>query len=105
MTGRPAMSQTGPVGSEPAPSGGFLDSEEIVAALDSLSARRQAQALRDRKGLFSAGRTCQPEDLLHEAMCAVIMGDRKCPRTCLAHGIHRPDHAEPREPQKGKTPP
>jgi hypothetical protein len=31
------MSQTGLVGSEPAPSGGFLDSEELVAALDSLS--------------------------------------------------------------------
>jgi DNA-directed RNA polymerase specialized sigma24 family protein len=73
------MSQTGSVEPEPAPSGGFLDSEEVVAALDSLSAQ-------DKLKLYAIEKYClrgtdlSPKELLHEAMCSVIMGDRKCPR-------------------------
>jgi hypothetical protein len=52
------MSQTGLVGSEPAPSGGFLDSEEIVAALD--CCRSTTSSLKEVEKVFLQERTCQP---------------------------------------------
>ena len=74
-----AMSQTGLVESEAAPSGGFLDSEEIVAALDSLSVHDKFK-LKEVEKVFLRGTDLSAGDLLHEAMCAVIVGDRKWPR-------------------------
>ena len=74
------MSQTGLVGPEPVPSGGLLDSEEIVAAWDSLSVPDRFK-LKEIEKVFLRGTDLSAGDLLHEAMCAAIMGDRKWPRT------------------------
>jgi DNA-directed RNA polymerase specialized sigma24 family protein len=81
MDGRKAgaMSQTGPVGSEAAATSGFLDSEEVAAALGSLSAQDKLK-LHEIEKVYLRGTDLSPKDLLHEAVCAVIMGDRKCPR-------------------------
>lgn len=74
-----AMSQTGQVGSEPAPSSGFLDSEEIGEAFDSLSAENRLKLDAIEK-VYLRGTDLSPGDLLHEAICSAIMGDRNCPR-------------------------
>src|SRR6266566_5995112 len=74
-----AMSQTGQVGQQPAPSGGFLGSEEVVVALDSLPAEEKLKLQAIEKVLLR-GTDLSPGDLFHEAMCAAILGDRKCPR-------------------------
>lgn len=73
------MSQTGLVEPVPAPSGGFLDSEEIMAALDSLSVHDRFK-LKEVEKVFLRGTDLSAGDLLHEAMCAAILGDRKWPR-------------------------
>ena len=74
------MSQTGPVGSEPPPRTHFLDSEEIVAAFDSLSAQDQLK-LHEIEKVYLRGTDLSPKDLVHEAMCAAILGDRNFPRS------------------------
>ncbi len=74
-----AMSQTGQDGTEPASSADFLDPEEVGAALDSLSAEDKLKLLAIEKYCLR-GTDLSPKELLHEAMCGVIMGDRKCPR-------------------------
>ena len=71
-----AMSQTEQVGT---PTSGFLDSEEVVAALGSLTAQDKLK-LHNIEKVYLRGTDLSPKDLLHEALCAVIMGDRKCPR-------------------------
>ena len=73
------MNQTGQIRSEPAASGEFLDSEGISEALDSLSAENRLK-LREIERVALRGTDLSPGDLLHEALCAAIMGDRKCPR-------------------------
>jgi DNA-directed RNA polymerase specialized sigma24 family protein len=75
----PAMRQTGQIGSEPAASGGFLDSEDISEAFDSLSPENRLK-LYEIERIALRGTDLSPGDLLHEALCAAIMGDRKCPR-------------------------
>jgi DNA-directed RNA polymerase specialized sigma24 family protein len=75
----PAMSQTGQIGSEPATSDGFLDSEDISEAFDSLSPEYRLK-LYEIERVALCGTDLSPGDLLHEALCAAIMGDRKCPR-------------------------
>ena len=80
MKGRaPAMSQTGQIGSEPAASGKFLDSEDISEAFDSLSPENRLK-LYEIERIALRGTDLSPGDLLHEALSAAIMGDRKCPR-------------------------
>ena len=74
-----AMSQTGRIGSEPAASGGFLDSEDISETFDSLSPENRLK-LYEIERIALRGTDLLPGDLLHEALCAAIMGDRKCPR-------------------------
>jgi len=75
----PAMNQTGQIGSEPAASGEFLDSEDISEAFDSLSAEHRLK-LQEIERVALRGTNLSPGDLLHEALCAAIMGDRRCPR-------------------------
>jgi DNA-directed RNA polymerase specialized sigma24 family protein len=74
-----AMSQTGQIGSEPVPSGGFLDSEEIVEAFKALSAEDRLKLLEIER-VYLRRTDLSPGDLLHEALCSAIMGDRNCPR-------------------------
>jgi DNA-directed RNA polymerase specialized sigma24 family protein len=73
------MSQTGQIGSELATSAGFLDSEDISEAFDSLSLENRLK-LYEIERVALRGTDLSPGDLLHEALCAAIMGDRKCPR-------------------------
>jgi DNA-directed RNA polymerase specialized sigma24 family protein len=73
------MSQTGQAGPQPAPSSGFLDSEEISEAFGSLSTENRLK-LDAIETVYLRGTDLSPGDLLHEALCAAIMGDRNCPR-------------------------
>jgi DNA-directed RNA polymerase specialized sigma24 family protein len=75
----PAMSQTGQIGSEPTTSDGFLDSEDICDAFDSLSPENRLK-LYEIERVALRGTDLSSGDLLHEALCAAIMGDRNCPR-------------------------
>ena len=78
MKGRtPVMSQTAQIGSEPATSDGFLDSEDISEAFDSPENKLK---LYEIERIALRGTDLSPGDLLHEALSAAIMGDRKCPR-------------------------
>jgi DNA-directed RNA polymerase specialized sigma24 family protein len=75
----PAMSQTEQIGSLPTTSDRFLDSEDISEAFETLSPENRLklyaiERVARRATDLSSG------DLLHEALCAAIMGDRKCPR-------------------------
>ena len=80
MNGRtPAMNQTGQIGSEPATSDGFLDSEDISEAFDSLSTENRLK-LHEIERVARRGTDLSQGDLLHEALSAAIMGDRRCPR-------------------------
>jgi DNA-directed RNA polymerase specialized sigma24 family protein len=74
-----AMSQTGQIGSEPVTSEGFLDSEDISEAFGSLSPENRLKLYAIER-VALRGTDLSPGDLLHEALCAAIMGDRKCPR-------------------------
>jgi DNA-directed RNA polymerase specialized sigma24 family protein len=74
-----AMSQTGQIGSEPVTPDGFLDSVDIVEASGSLSPENRLK-LDAIERVALRGTDLSPRDLLHEALCAAIMGDRKCPR-------------------------
>jgi DNA-directed RNA polymerase specialized sigma24 family protein len=73
------MSQTGQIESEPATPGGFLDSEDISEAFGSLSPENRLK-LHEIERVALRGTDLSPGDLLHEALCAAIMGERKCPR-------------------------
>jgi DNA-directed RNA polymerase specialized sigma24 family protein len=75
----PAMSETRQIGSEPAASGRFLDSEDISEAFDSLSPENRLK-LYEIERIALRGTDLSPGDLLHEALCAAIVGDRNCPR-------------------------
>jgi DNA-directed RNA polymerase specialized sigma24 family protein len=78
MKGRtPVMSQTAQIGSEPATSDGFLDSEDISEAFDSPENKLKLDEI---ERIALRGTDLSPGDLLHEALSAAIMGDRKCPR-------------------------
>jgi DNA-directed RNA polymerase specialized sigma24 family protein len=80
MKGRtPAMSQIGQIGSESATSDGFLDSEDISEAFDSLSPENRLK-LYEIERIALRRTDLSPGDLLHEALSAAIMGDRTCPR-------------------------
>ena len=61
------------------PQADFLDSEEISEAFDSLSPENRLK-LYEIERISLRGTDLSPGDLLHEALCAAIMGDRKCPR-------------------------
>jgi DNA-directed RNA polymerase specialized sigma24 family protein len=74
------MNQAGQIGSEPAASGEFLDSEDISEAFDSLSGKNRLK-LHEIERVALRGTDLSPGDLLHEAFCAAIMGDRRCPRS------------------------
>jgi DNA-directed RNA polymerase specialized sigma24 family protein len=57
-----------------------LGYDEVIAAVEALSALDQARL--DRLELRHLGGTDFAEgDLLHDAVCAAILGDKKCPRT------------------------
>jgi DNA-directed RNA polymerase specialized sigma24 family protein len=73
------MSQTGQSGPEPATSNGFLDSEEITEAFESLSTENRLK-LDAIEAVYLRGTDLSTGDLLHEAVCAAVMGDRNCPR-------------------------
>lgn len=62
------------------PDAEHLDYDEVVAAVDGLSVLDQARL--DRLETRHLEGTDYAEgDLLHEAVCAAILGDKKCPRT------------------------
>ncbi|SHI13667.1 sigma-70 family RNA polymerase sigma factor [Bradyrhizobium erythrophlei] len=62
------------------PDADYLDYDEVIAAIDALSALDRARL--DRLELRHLGGTDYVEgDLLHEAVCSAILEDKKCPRT------------------------
>jgi hypothetical protein len=73
------MSQTGQTGLEGGSAGDLLDAEEFGAAVDGLSASDKLK-LREIERVYLRGTDLKEGDLLHEALCAAILGDRKCPR-------------------------
>jgi DNA-directed RNA polymerase specialized sigma24 family protein len=73
------MSQIGQIGSELAPSVGFLDSEDVSEAFGSLSPENRLK-LYEIERIALRGTDLSLGDLLHEALCTAIMGDRRCPR-------------------------
>ncbi|HLH92902.1 MAG TPA: sigma-70 family RNA polymerase sigma factor [Xanthobacteraceae bacterium] len=73
------MSQTGQTGAEGGSAGEMLDAEEFGAAVDGLSAADKFK-LREIEKVYRRGTDLNEGDLLHEALCAAILGDRKCPR-------------------------
>jgi DNA-directed RNA polymerase specialized sigma24 family protein len=73
------MSQTGKTGSEGRSAGDLLDAEEFGSAVDGLSAADKLK-LREIERVCRRGTDLNEGDLLHEALCAPILGDRKCPR-------------------------
>jgi len=73
------MSQTGQTEPEPAASSAFLDSEEISEAFDALSPGNRLKLDAIEK-VYLRDTDLSPGDLLHEALCTAIMGDRNCPR-------------------------
>jgi DNA-directed RNA polymerase specialized sigma24 family protein len=73
------MSQTGQTGSGAGSAGDLLDAEEVVAAIDALSAADKLK-LREIERFRRRGTDLKEGDLLREAMCATILGDRNCPR-------------------------
>jgi DNA-directed RNA polymerase specialized sigma24 family protein len=73
------MRQTEQIDSEPATSDEFLDSEDISEVFDTLSPENRLK-LSEIERVALRGTDLSPGDLLHEALCAAIMGDRKCPR-------------------------
>ena len=73
------MNQAGDIGTETAPSSDHLDPEEVIAALDSLSVQDKLKLTAIEK-VYLRGTDLFPKELLPEAMCSAIMGDRKCPR-------------------------
>jgi DNA-directed RNA polymerase specialized sigma24 family protein len=74
------MSQTGDMGPNPASPSGFLSSEEIAEAFDALSTADQLK-LGEIERVHLRGTDLSPGDLLHEAVCSAILGDRNCPRS------------------------
>jgi DNA-directed RNA polymerase specialized sigma24 family protein len=73
------MSQTCQTGSEGRSAGDLLDAEEFCAAFDGLSAADKLK-LGEIERVYLRGTDLKQGDLLHEALCAAILGDRKCPR-------------------------
>jgi DNA-directed RNA polymerase specialized sigma24 family protein len=73
------MSQTGQTGSEGRSAGDSLDAEEFCAAADGLSAADKLK-LRETERVYLRGTDLSEGDLLHKALCAAVLGDRKCPR-------------------------
>jgi DNA-directed RNA polymerase specialized sigma24 family protein len=62
------------------PDAEHLGYDEVIAAIEALSALDQARL--DRLELRHLGGTDFAEgSLLHDAVCAAILGDKKCPRT------------------------
>lgn len=57
----------------------MLDAEEFGALFDGLSAADKLK-LREIERVYLRGTDLKEGDLLHEAVCAAILGDRKCPR-------------------------
>jgi DNA-directed RNA polymerase specialized sigma24 family protein len=60
-------------------SDGFLSAEEVTAAAKALPAADK-QKLNDIEKVRRRGTGYGPGQLLHEAMCRIWLGDRKCPR-------------------------
>lgn len=64
----------------PSPDTEYLDYDEVVAAIDGLSVVDRARL--DRLELrHLAGTDFAEGDLLHDAVCAAILGHKNCPRT------------------------
>jgi DNA-directed RNA polymerase specialized sigma24 family protein len=63
----------------PAERAEHLDADEVIAAIDSLSAAEKLRLL-DIEKVYLRGTGFSPKELLHDAMCRAIVGDRKCPR-------------------------
>jgi hypothetical protein len=73
------MSESVEIGTVPAEAPEHLDSEEMVAALNALSASDKLK-LRAIEKVYLSGTGFSPKELLHEAMCRGIFNARKCPR-------------------------
>jgi DNA-directed RNA polymerase specialized sigma24 family protein len=73
------MSQTGQTGSEGKSADDLLDAKEFGSAVDGLSAEDKLK-LREIEKIYLRRTDLGEGDLLHEALCAPILGDRKCPR-------------------------
>jgi DNA-directed RNA polymerase specialized sigma24 family protein len=73
------MGLSGQEGTESVSAPDHLDPEEITDAFDSLSPQDKLQ-LEAIEKVYLGGTGLAPNQLLHEAMCSAIMGDRKCPR-------------------------
>ena len=57
----------------------MLDAEEFGAAVDGLTAEDKLK-LTEIEKIHLRGTDLKKGDLLHEAVCAGVLGDRKCPR-------------------------
>jgi DNA-directed RNA polymerase specialized sigma24 family protein len=64
----------------PAERSEHLGSDEVGAAIDSLSAAEKLRLLSIER-LYLGGTGYGPNELLQEAMCRALMGERKCPRS------------------------
>jgi DNA-directed RNA polymerase specialized sigma24 family protein len=74
LTGDAAIMQEAP------PDGGaHLDHDEVLAAIDGLSAEDRLK-LDGIEGVLRRGTQFARRGLVHEAICRVIMGDRRCPK-------------------------
>lgn len=73
------MSESVDIGTVPAVATEHLDSEEVVAALHALSASDKLK-LKAIETAYLSGTGMSPKELLHDAMCRAILGNRKCPR-------------------------
>src|SRR6266487_3019588 len=63
----------------PAERAEHLVADEVIAAIESLSAAEKLRLL-DIEKVYLRGTGFSPKELLHDAMCRAIVGGRKCPR-------------------------
>jgi hypothetical protein len=71
------MSESVDIGTVPAVAAEHLAPEEVVAALLSTEDKLKLAAI---ETAYLSGTGMSPKELLHDAMCRAVLGDRKCPR-------------------------
>lgn len=68
-----------PLVSRQPPAGAFLSGEELLAALDALSPDEKLK-LADIEAARLGGTSFTPGELIQEALCRALSGERNCPR-------------------------
>lgn len=71
--GEPLLNRQGPADD-------YLSSDEIIAALDALSPDDKLK-LEAIEAIRRRGTGLQRKELMHEAMCRALLGERNCPRS------------------------